>query len=343
MEEEEKAPWDTELAPPDWQGRLESLQTKHNEQSLEQQRHHLAQLLQLQDLLLSELATQCSGEEPLDEEVKAEVLLSLGLNRADEGDTQHVNFQSSLPHQKGLRTTGGSTGGHFEHCSPPASPPLHGSPGDTEVDSNTPHSSPPPPASGGPQSDEPRAQPQLASLSPASTEYLELPGPSHTAALSPMEHPPHACDGQETSDLSTPGSAMPQNFITQSSGGVMVAGSSCHDESFSRSALMEKHAKHVEDLQSYYETQLASLQSQLSSLKLRAHRERAMAALSPVRNSSPMRRLSFSPSKGRQVGHLGMQLEQPGGATQLEQLLRENQRLRGKCKGLEQQLEDCHK
>lgn len=328
-------------APLEWQGRLEELQMKHKEESEEQQRLHLAQLLQLQDLLLNELVTQCSGSEPLDEAVKTEVLLSLGLNQVEGEEEKDASLPrpSMVPNEQ-LHTVQ-STGGHFGHAPfLPATPNLTG-----DVDEEEAIVSHPPPAPLNTARHPSPDQQPLSSLSIASTEYLELPATSHGAPLSlqeipPSPPPPHNKESQAGLELAVSAAyKTPQQFLPVApDAGNWRAGS--HDKSNSRSALMEKHARHIEDLQNYYETQISSLQQQLS-LKLSARRERPMVSpsLSPAKNTSPARRLSFSPTKGRWQGRHSKHQEWPDS----EVLMKENQRLKSRCAGLEQQLEDHHK
>lgn len=346
MEEEEECSEErsTGVAPSEWQGRLEELQLRHKEESTEQQRLHLAQLLQLQDILLNELATQCSGKEPLDEAVKKEVLLSLGLNHAEREEEEDASLlPSSVVSQEQPHAAFHvqCTGSHFEHGSRSSSAPLSSSPGekmmkDTQL----------PPLSqnvGVPLLD----QRPSSSQSIASTEYLELPGTSHALSPSeiPLSYPPCGHEspaGPEVAISDTATYNTPRQFLSE----VPHPDSSnwrtgSHDRNISRSTLMEKHARHVEDLQNYYETQLTSLQHQLSSLKLSAHRGRSLtsSSSSPTKNSSPTGKLTFSPAKERGHDCHGRHQEWPAS----EVLVKENQRLRNRCAGLEQQLEDLHK
>ena len=259
-------------------GQMESLHQKHREESLQQQRLHLVQLRQLQGILLNELATQCSGAEELDEEVKAELLQSIGFNQTVEEelkDSVRTPLHESSTYERDSDTTQSLR-------STPVKPPV----------SN---------------------HPPYSSLSTASTEYLELPVGSHTPFCSPTIKP----------TLSSPNKLDNLQLTTHNMPPEVLDSCNSHD---SRSALMEKHAKHIEDLQVYYEAQLSDLQEKLTSLQ--------------VAEISPRGRLSYSPSR---VHHhsKSKRRERMGGDCQL--VMRENRLLKEKCAGLEQQIEDYHK
>ena len=198
---------------------MESLQQRHREESLQQQRVHLAQLRQLQGILLNELAVQCSEADGLDEDVKAELLQSFGLNQTGEEELKDVGSSVRTPlHESST-----------ERDSQPLSTMS------TPVKPARPHSS----------------------LSTASTEYLELPVGGHTPFRSPVQPPvssPNELDNLAVSQLVT--CNMPPQLFDDHSG-------SSYD---SRSALMEKHAKHITDLQAYYEAQISDLTGEAEQL-----------------------------------------------------------------------------
>ena len=310
-------PGDSENVPGAWQDRLESLKLKHKEESLEQQRLHLAQLRQLQDVLMSELAKQCnSGAGELDEDVMTELLESLSLGQVQvEGGNPKVGIsQDCLGEEEGLTAHGGGVDGSVS----PIRTPLQESP---------------------------------SSLSIASTEYLELPTSRNNKPLPATKHslslPLSSIVDQDdmtrSAIASVPAPSLSTHGVPPQQASLLDASDWSNSSHDTRSALMEKHTRHIEDLQAYYETQLSCLQEQLSSFKLRALREKALASPSAQipEQLFPSHRLSYSPSRGRLRHYSRQQQEMVG--DQVHKLMRENRLLQEQCSELEQQVDDSRK
>lgn len=268
----EQSPGGTEFSP-EWQKRLESLQVP-KDLSAEQQRLHLAQLLELQDQLLGELATQCTGEEPLD--IKSELLSSLELSTNDETSFLHS------PHS-------------------PATPQLEEYPLGQDVTETEQTTSSFPPSSG----------PSIAS-----TEYLDLPVSRHEEST-----------GKSTVDQGTQ-TAPHLEFSSK----MTEVDTTFTQDLFCRSALVEKHAKHIDDIQNYYESQLEALRQQMTAQEERALQLR----IAPEE-------LDHSPLKMSERGPCELCKKCPVLSKQLNQLSQENQQLSNKCSGIEQDLEEHHK
>ena len=340
-------PGDSENVPGAWQDRLESLKLRHKEESLEQQRLHLAQLRQLQDVLMSELAKQCnSGAEELDEDVMAELLESLSLGQVQvEGGKPKVGISQGClgEEEEGLTAHGGSVDGSVS----PIHTPLQESP--CSVD----HSDTTQPWPLGTESTPVKPKDPLAqsSLSIASTEYLELPTSRNNKPLPATKHslsPPLSSivdqdDTTRSAISSVPAPSLSTHGVPPQQASLLDASDWSNSSHDTRSALMEKHTRHIEDLQAYYETQLSCLQEQLSSFKLRALREKALASPSAQipEQLFPSHRLSYSPSKGRLRHYSRQQQEMVG--DQVHKLMRENRLLQEQCSELEQQVDDSRK
>lgn len=102
----------------------------------------------------------------------------------------------------------------------------------------------------------------------------------------------------------------------QETTGRAADGTMSHDDTAFRASLLEKHAKHIEDLRKYYETEIASLMEKLGS-----------KSVVPGKSSGP-------PQEDTSTGIL---------LAKLESVESDNKRLKTKCSSLEGQLDSSMK
>ena len=112
-------------------------------------------------------------------------------------------------------------------------------------------------------------------------------------------------------------------------------------ENQTRAALVEKHRKHVEDLQSFYESQIAALKGQLSSLhtpQLPARTVRSPVTVGTTLTSSPIK----SRTGNAPASPLSSEWEKSSNL-RIQHLLAENGQLLARCMELENQLDEQYK
>lgn len=338
------------------------------ERNLEQQRRHLAQLKQLQERLLSQLASQTSrSEQGFSDEEFTGLLETVGVEKSP-GITLGRDSHFTIGAGPADSLAAGEQ--HFSPVITPlrnVSPLNHETPlqGQAERDVGC-HDNQTPTA---PLVDPNTTIQSLNQRSPLDQEYISQPKALVTSlCLSPLNESEGFCTPSTTSteflhlpDLSSnsPHAAFNQilhqsllysplwphtgpeapreladNLSIQPCASLEIGGAM---ENQIRAALVEKHRKHVEDLQSYYESQISVLKGQLSSLHLQLT---SRTIRSPVNLSSA---LASSPVKSR-LGHspaTPLSNEWDGSASlKIQRLLAENGQLMARCMELENQLDE---
>ena len=107
-----------------------------------------------------------------------------------------------------------------------------------------------------------------------------------------------------------------------------------------RTALLEKHGKHVTDLKKYYESEMAELRRQVQELQLHASTQEQFSALRPAGLSSPVSRPS---SRVLRPAGLSSPVSRPSSSATSSELQLENARLRVECSDLQRRLESSNR
>ena len=356
------------------------MQERHLEQTVEQQHCHLQQLKQLQERLVSQLASQTTrSEQGLSDEELTGLLKTLNEEKTSPGVVRGYESRYAVGADPGKLPAAVDQPLSLAMTTPPESVrlPIQATPVLAQSDKNagsqncqTPAIPPKDPNATVQQPLEhnlldqfhkpqweslvishnlpsPKASEGFCTPSTASAEFLQLPDLSSNApynAINRLLHQPLVHCSQWPQFQEVAGHAHPdahvdppddlsiQSCTTQETSAVV--------ENQTRAALVEKHRKHVEDLQSYYESQIAVLKGQLSSFhpQMPARSARSPVAVGATLTSSPIKSRAGHPP----ASPLSSKWEKSS-SLRIQRLLAENGQLLARCMELENQLDEQYK